>query len=160
MSTMKQWKSLTLQLRKVFDDLPSSIEREEIVSSINDLMKVLGDLSKSVASLPTAEEASRAKESLARLEDIINNNPLLRGYAPKRSSKTGFKKPNSGSSPKSPHVLQNIEPILERISTLSEGSLRAELENTENIPNSLLRGILTHLGRKVPTKNTRRDGVF
>ena len=46
MSTMKQWKSLTLQLKKIFEDLPSEKEREEVVGSINNLMKMLESLEK------------------------------------------------------------------------------------------------------------------
>ena len=63
MSTMKQWKSLTLQLKKIFEDLPSEKEREEIVGSINNLMKMLEEVGKSVVSMPTEEEASRAKDA-------------------------------------------------------------------------------------------------
>lgn len=159
MSTMKQWKSLILQLRKIFDDLPTATEREEIVSSIKNLQRVLDDLSKSVSSLPTADEASKARESLARLESIVNSNPLLRGYTAKRSPKGVSRKPNGGATSEPPPVVPNVTQISERLNAMTESGLRHELNESNNVSNNTLRAVLTHLGRKVPSKNTRREMV-
>lgn len=159
MSTMKQWKSLTLQLRKIFDDLPTAVEREDIVSSIKNLQRVLDDLSKSVSSLPTVDEASKARESLARLENIVSSNPLLRGYTAKRSPKVVSRKPKSGAPGKPPPIIPNVSQIIERLSAMPEASLRHELNDSNNLSNNTLKVVLTHLGRKVPSKNTRREMV-
>lgn len=159
MSTMKQWKSLTLQLKKILDDLPTVVEREEMVSSINNLKAVLDDMGKSVSSLPTADEASRAKESLAKLENIVNSNPLLRAYTAKRSPRVVLRKPKNGAHLESQLITSNVAPMIERLNTMSESSLRQELNDSNNIPNNTLKAILMHLGRKVHSKNSRRELV-
>ncbi len=158
MISMKQWKSLTLQLKKIFDDFPTATEREEMVSSINNLKTVLDELGKSLSSLPTADEASRAKESLAKLENIIDSNPLLRSYTA-RGTKSKSRKIKNSTQPKSSSITLNITPILERLATMPEANLRHELNDSNGITNNMLRAILTHLGRKVSSKNTRKEMV-
>ena len=88
MTNVKQWRSLTQNLRKVLDELPSPMEREESVRAINELVTVLGDLSNAFGAMPTTEEASLARESLSKLESIISTNPILRGGSSKGVSKT------------------------------------------------------------------------
>jgi len=158
MSSMKQWKSLTLQLKKIFDDLPTATEREEMVSSINNLKTVLDELGKSFSSLPTADEASRVKESLVKLENIIDSNPLLRSYAARGTKPTSRKTKNSIRH-ESSLITLNIAPILERLLTMPEANLRHELNDSNGITNNMLRVMLTHLGRKVSSKDTRKEMV-
>lgn len=158
MSSMKQWKSLTLQLKKILNDLPTAAEREEMVISVNKLSTILDELGKSLSSLPTADEASRAKESLAKLEHIIDNNPLLRTYTA-RGTKGASHKTKTSPRPESPPINLNIAPILERLVVMPETNLRNELNDSKGITNNILRAILTHLGRKVPNKNTRKEMV-
>jgi hypothetical protein len=155
---MKQWKSLTLQLKKIFDDLPTATEKEEMVNSINSLKTVLDELGKSLFSLPTADEASRAKESLTKLENIIDSNPLLRTYTA-RNTKSTSRKIKNGARPESSSIILNIAPILDRLIAMPEDNLRHELNDSNGITNNMLRAMLTHLGRKVSSKDTRKEMV-
>jgi hypothetical protein len=155
---MRQWKSLTLQLKKIFDDFPTATEREEMVSSINNLQTVLDELGKALSSLPTADEAARAKESLKKLENIIDSNPLLRSQVDRSTKPTSRTTKNNIRSESLPNIL-NIAPILERLATMPEANLRQELSTSNGITNNMLRAMLTHLGRKVSSKDTRKEMV-
>ncbi len=157
MTNIKQWKSLTQQLRKVLDELPSSTERDELVNSLRYLISVLEDLSKALGTLPTAEEASRAKESLAKLESVVNSNPLLRGRSAISGVKSQARKRTNVPQPEPSYSKEIIEQMVERLSRMSEGTLRDELEDSRSYPNSLLRAMLTRLGRRVPSKGVRRE---
>ena len=95
MSNVKQWRSLTQNLRKLLDELPSPSEREESVRTINELLAFLGDLSNVFGAMPTTEEASKAKEALLNLESIVNRNPILRGA----NGKTAKPRARNGSKP-------------------------------------------------------------
>jgi hypothetical protein len=159
LTNIKQWKSLTSQLGKVLTDLPTFKEREEIISSLKNLINVLGELNTAIGMLPTAEEAFKAKEALSKLESVINNNPLLRSQGPRRSLKTVSRKRINGMQPEHIYPIEQIEKTLERISRMPEGSIRSELINSKDIPNALLKAILTHLGRRTSEKSPRNELV-
>lgn|GEM_PF-5145918 len=156
MSSIKQWKSLTLQLNRIFDELPSTIERDEMLESINRLNLFLDELGKSLSALPTKDEASRARESLVKLEHILNSNPLLRTYT-SGGKKSHIRTTKNNSSIKPPQVTFNIALDLERYVAMSEADLRQELSDPKKISNNMLRAILTYLGRKITSKSTRKD---
>ena len=159
MSSIKQWRSLTQNLRKVLDELPSPSEREESIRSINELVSVLGDLSNALGAMPTSEEASRAKESLARLESIINTNPLLRGGS---STKTTKPQVRNGAIPyhaDSPVPKEVIEQNIADLSAMPEIAMRSELEDSRRYPNGFLRVMLAHLGRRAPSRGVKSEMI-
>lgn len=159
MTNIKQWKSLSSQLNKVLDDLPSSNERAEIVSSLKHLITLLEDLSNAMGMLPTAEEASLAKEALIKLDTVVSSNPLLRSQVPRKRVDTESRQRKNVSSKVQIHPEIKIQRVLERLDSMPEGTLRQELMNSPNIPNSMLREMLIHLGRRVSSKNARRELV-
>lgn len=159
MTNIKQWRSLTQQLRKVLDGLPASSERDESVRSLRELISVLGDLSKALGTLPTAEEAVKAKESLAKLESIVNTNPLLRGRSATNGAKAQVRKRTVASPAEPSHEKEVVEQMVNRLSKMSEAPLLRELENSKTYPNSLLRAMLIHLGRRAPSKGVKSEMV-
>jgi len=157
LTNIKQWKSLTSQLKRILDELPSSNEREEIISSLRHLIILLEDLRNALGMLPTAEEAALAKESLAKLESVVNSNPLLRGQVNrKRLDGESRQRTNRSGTAQNPPV-KDVEQMLERLYRMPEGTLRNELMNSKNYPNNLLRAMLTHLGRRVSSKGSRGE---
>ncbi len=159
MSDLKQWKSLTLSVRKTLDGLPSSDEREETVRAINELVKFLSDLSSAFGAMPTVEEAARAKEALASLESIINRNPMLRRGP---NGKTAKPRAGNDSKPISANGSFSEEVIMQTIADLSvmpEIAMRSELEDAKRYSNSFLKAILTHLGKRAPSKGVKSEMI-
>ena len=157
--SMRRWKSLTQQVRRLLDELPASTERDEVIGSLKQLISVLEDLTKALGALPTAEEAARAKESLAKLESIVDSNPLLRRQPAKNSPSLPTRKRTDSAQAGSSFSHGIVAGKIERLGTMSESALRNALENPRDYPNSLLRALLGHLGRKVPSKGVRREMV-
>ncbi len=159
MSNVKQWRSLTLSVRKTLDELPSPDEREETVRALNELVAFLGDLSNVFGAMPTTEEASKAKEALVNLESIVNRNPALRGGSNGKSAKPRVRngsKPTQAASSFSEEV---IEQTIAGLSALPEGAMRSELEDSKRFPNSFIKAILTHLGRRAPSKGVKGEMI-
>ena len=143
----------------VLDELPSSAERDEIVRSFRELTSVLEDLSKALGRLPTAEEASQAKEGLAKLENTVNSNPLLRSNSARSGAKVQVRRGTVASRAGLSESKEVVERTVEHLSGMSEMTLRDELGNSNSYPNSLLRAMLIQLGRRVPSKGVRSEMV-
>ncbi len=159
MSNVKQWRSMTQNLRKFLDELPSPSEREESVRTINELVAFLGDLSNVFGAMPTTEEASKAKEALVNLESIVNRNPILRGGS---NGKTAKPRARNGSKPTQAASLFSEEVIVQTIADLDkmpEATMRSELEDPKRFPNSFLKAVLAHLGRRAPSKGVKSEMV-
>ena len=143
----------------MLDELPTSTERDELVGSLRELISLLEDLSKALGRLPTAEEASNAKESLAKLEGVVNTNPLLRGRSAKGGAKARVQKRTNASQPGTSYPKEAVEQKVDALSKLSEGMLRNELDNPQSYPNSLLRALLIQMGRRAPSKGVKSEMV-
>ena len=159
MTNVRQWRSLTQNLRRILDELPSSKEREESVKAINELMTVLENFSAAFGAMPSTEEASKAKESLAKLESIVNRNPILRGGFNGKTAKPRAR--NGSKAPKQDNYFPE-EVIVQTISDLDkmpEITMRSELDDTRRFPNSFLKAMLSHLGRRVPSKGVKSEMV-
>ena len=159
MSNVKQWKSLTLSVRKTLDELPSPDEREETVKALNELVTFLSDLSSAFGAMPTTEEALKAKEALATLEGVMGRNPILRGGSNGKNSRprvsNGTKPPQADRS----FPEEVIEQTLTDLSVLPEGAMRSELDDSKKFPNSFIKAMLTHLGRRVPSKGVKSEMI-
>ena len=160
MTNVRQWRTLTSNLRKVLDELPSPSEREESVQAINELVTVLGDLGSAFGAMPTSEEASKAKESLAKLESIVNRNPILRassnGKTAKPRAATNGNKPIK-QTPSYPEEV--VTQTLADLDKMPETAMRSELEDGKKFTNSFLKAMLIHLGRRPPSKGVRVEMV-
>ena len=159
MSNLKQWRSLTQNLRKVLDELPSSSERKESVNAINELMAVLGDLSNAFGAMPSIEEASKAKEALMELENIVNRNPILRRISNGKAVKPRANGVNKSPKPDGFFSEEVIRQTIADLNEMPETTMRSELENAKRFPNSFLKAILSHLGRRVPSKGVKSEMV-
>lgn len=160
MTNVRQWRTLTSNLRKVLDELPSPSEKEESVQAINELVTVLGDLGSAFGAMPTSEEASKAKESLAKLESIVNRNPILRGGSNGKKAKP--RTATNGNRPAKQAPFFPEEVIAQTITDLDEmpeAAMRSELEDGKRFTNSFLKAILSHLGRRPPSKGVRVEMV-
>ncbi len=161
MSNVREWKSLTQNLRKALDGLPSSAERADSVKAIGELVSVLEELGSAFGAMPSLEEASKAKESLANLESIVSRNPILRGgtngkMAKQRNRGANGSRPSS-SEPTYPEEL--VSRSIADLDKLPEDAMRGELGNAREFPNSYLKAVLSHLGRRVPSKSVRAEMV-
>ena len=159
MSNVKQWRSLTQNLRKVLDELPSQSEREESVRAINELISVLNQMGSTFGAMPTAEEASKARECLVKLENIVNRNPFLRAGSNGRKAKP---QAQNGSRPPKTEVLFPEEIITQTIvdlSVMTEVTMRSELEDVKRYSNSFLKAMLNHLGRRAPSRGVKSEMV-
>jgi hypothetical protein len=150
MSSIKAWKKLVHQLRRLLESLPPREERDELVRAINEIVDMLSQVSSSLSSLPASEEASEARKVLEKLEFILNRNPLLRDISfkakPKRISKV------------SPLIQISREEVLHEIevlSKLSKEELRIHLSQDIRYSKKFLSLILSELGRSVPSKATK-----
>ena len=161
MSNVRQWKSLTQNLRKVLDDLPSSAEREESVKAINELVTVLGDLRDAFGAMPSAEEAARAKESLAKLENIVIRNPLMRGASNGKSERPRPRAVNGSKPPKTVQVFpaEVMGQTLANLKELSANAMRSELEDAKAYSNDHLKALLSSLGRRVSGKGVKSEMI-
>ena len=159
MSNLKQWKSLTLSVRKTLDELPTLDEREETVNALNELVTFLSDLSSAFGAMPTTDEALKAKEALTTLEGVMGRNPILRGGSNGKTSRprasNGTKPPQTDSS----FPVEVIEQALADLSVLPEGAMRSELDDSKRFPNSFLKAMLTHLGRRAPSKGVKSEMI-
>ena len=156
-----QWKSLTQNLKRVLDGLPSPDEKEESIKAINELVSVLENLGKAFGAMPTVDEASRAKESLAQLENIVSRNPVLRGGSNGETTKPRPRASN-GSKPSKTvpsYPEQVVAQTITDLDKMPENAMRSELEDAKHFTNSYLRAVLSHLGRSVSSKSVRSEMV-
>lgn len=161
MSNIRQWKSLTQNLRKVLDDLPSSAERAETVKAINELVSALEKLGNALGAMPSAEEAARAKESLTKLENIVIRNPLMRGASNGKSEKPRPRAAN-GSKPTKPAQVFPTEVIGQTLASLkgmTADAMRSELEDAKRYSNDYLKALLSGLGRRVSGKGVKGEMI-
>jgi hypothetical protein len=151
MSSIKAWKKLVHQLRRLLESLPPREERDELVRAINEIVDTLSQVSSSLSSLPASEEASEARAALEKLEFILNRNPLLRDISFKA-------KPKRISFKISPPIQISREEVLHEIevlSKLSKDELRIHLSQDIRYSKKFLSLILSELGRSVPSKATK-----
>jgi len=154
MSSVKKWRKVTNQLRLVLESLPSSEERDELVTAINEIVKILTQLSSSLNNLPTVEEATRAKEALEKLEFILEHNVLLRQKPSKAKQKRDEKAPRLAKISR-----EDIQREIQILTQLSEEEMKKRLKQSKNYSKEFLRLILSELGRRVSSKATKQEMI-
>ena len=159
MSNIKQWRSLTQNLRKVLDELPSPSEREESVRAINELIAVLNDIGSAFGAMPTAEEAARAREYLVKLENIVNRNPLLRAGPNGRKAKPQAQNGSKPSKLEASFPEEVITQSIADLSVMTEVTMRSELDDAKRYSNSFLKALLTHMGRRAPSRGVKSEMI-
>lgn len=159
MSNIKQWRSLTQNLRKVLDELPSSSEREESVKAINELIAVLTEMGDAFGAMPTAEEAARAREYLDKLENIINRNPLLRAGANGGKAKPQTQNGSESVSPDGSFSEEVVKQTIAELAKMPELEMRSELEGSRRFSNSFLKALLTNMGRRAPSRGVKSEMI-
>lgn len=160
MSSLKKWQSNVRQLKALLDSLPSREEREEVVRGISEVITILGEVGKSLGSLPTSQEAAKAKDALEDLENILARNPLLRATPPKNKKTLVARHPQRrGESSGMPIARDDVLEEIGAISQLPEDALRNRLQQRDRYSRELLRSILAELGRRAPAKATRHEMI-
>ena len=159
MSNVKQWRNLTQSLRKVLDELPSPSEREESVRAINELIAVLTEMGSVFGAMPTTEEAERAREYLAKLENIVNRNPLLRAGPNGRKAKPQAENGSKPVSPDGSFPEEVVNQTIAELGKMPEPEMRAELEDSKRFSNTFLKALLTYMGRRAPSRGVKSEMV-
>jgi hypothetical protein len=142
MSNIKNWNKVVRQLKSVLEALPQHEERDELVKTLKEIVHVLNNVADSFSSLPTSEEAAKAKEAMERLDFILKHNPLLRGVSFKGRSGRVTKIPKSIQISREDTIHE-----IEALTYLSEEDLRTRLNQNERYSKEFLRSILSELGR-------------
>lgn len=160
MTNTRKWQGVIRQLKVLLETLPSPEEKDEIVRGITGIVSMLDELGRSLGNLPTSTEAAKAKDALERLEDVLGRNPLLRVGAPKWRESCAPKAPRRRIKPSEVSIPKdNILREIETLSQLPEDALRTRLQQQDRYSIDLLRSILAELGRRTPSKVTRKEMI-
>lgn len=154
MSSIKNWNKVVRQLKAILEAFPKQEERDELVKTLKEMVHVLNNVADSLISLPTTEEAAKAKEAMERLEFIMKHNPLLRKVSFKTSPERGTKVPK-------PIQISREDTLheIEKLTHLSEEDLRKRLNQEELYSKGFLRSILSELGRKTQSKASKGEMI-
>lgn len=152
MRDYKKWSKNIHILKEFFKTLPSKGELDEILKLIKELIEFLKQIETSLSNLPTSEEAERARNALERLSFILEHNQLLKNI----TSQTRLHKQRvtSSSIPEEKAVVELVSNLFQ----LPEEKLR-EVLNEEKYSKKFLLAILLHLGRKVPSKISKKQAI-
>lgn len=154
MSNIKNWNKVVRQLKSFLEALPQREERDELVKTLKEIVHVLNNVADSFNSLPTSEEAAKAKEAVERLEFILKHNPFLRGVSFKGRQGLVTKFPQPIQISKEDTINE-----IEALTNLSEKDLRRRLNQNERYSKEFLRSILSELGRKTQSKATKGEMI-
>lgn len=153
MTNFKEWGKMIRQLKELLEVLPSQEEREEVVSAIKEIMTILSQIGDSLSSLPTREEAAKAREGLERLEFVLERNPLLRSVSFKEVKPKPVPKASQPTEIPQESVLREVEELTQ----LPEEQLQMRLSQDERYSKRFLLSILSALGRQVSSKATKKE---
>jgi len=156
MSSLRRRKNITFHLKKILEQLPEKKEKEEIITGINELIKFLDRINKSFETLPTLEEAKKAKNTLEKLENILERNPLIEEiFLSKRQKKVS--KPSIIDSTQEKGTSKEIKEEVERFLKMPEDELRSCLLKEKRYTKKTLIAILSELGIRVSKKTLKKQ---
>lgn len=161
MKEIKDAKILFNNISNLIEILPNKEDLENLVNSLNEIIKYLDKINKILINMPTDQEAIKTREALKKLEIILNRNPMLSEVLKKKkSTKKAIKKEeviikNINKEIPKEKVNEHINKLLE----LPEVEMRNYLEDNKDkiFTNKLLIEILLNLGVKVSKKTTKKE---
>lgn len=162
MISVKKWKNIISRSKKILHQLPGEAEKNEIVKEINEIIKFLNDTNNFVKSLPTLEEANKAKVILEKFEDILERNPLIKKVLSNKkvlSGKQQHKKfPTSSDKKQSLTRLDSkeVEDKINEFMKMSQNDLSMHLQQQYYSKKELM-AILSGLMESAPKNAPKRE---